>query len=435
MDRPPPSGAPAGTKPAPTPPRRPNWALLALLAIIALAAPFIVTIPFPSRGLAAAYAGLVLVWLLLPAIVIHYRCLTVPRRLHEIESLFLRDKQTDAPDDRGRSPAWHYARLLDPDDPVEHEEARFCDEFYAIHGWNRYMLPLAAVTALSGLVAAFTALWLAGQLNLPDRPTVPPAFLMAMWGALVWSLYEIVSRRLAGDLTPAQLYESAWRLAGSIPTGYAFSLLVTESVAGMVAFAVSAFPFRDVRQMIRKAMLRKAMEQAAAADGKAPTLQGRISETIAGMSDDTIARLEELGIITCQDLAYADPVRLMIRTGVPLRLVLAWIDRALVAVYAPTYVAALGALGFPCALDLCEFYTIRCDGLRNAYPKSNGLTPSTLTEAEVAAHAAAVTALAKKLDVPESLLTDHMLRSIFSDPHTQFLIRVWFGPAESEKDM
>ena len=41
----------------------------------------------------------------------------------------------------------------------------------------------------------------------------------------------------------------------------------------------------------------------------------------------------------------------------------------------------------------------------------------------------AVQALATKLAVPADFVVDQTLRSVFEDPHTQFLIRVWYGPA------
>jgi hypothetical protein len=47
----------------------------------------------------------------------------------------------------------------------------------------------------------------------------------------------------------------------------------------------------------------------------------------------------------------------------------------------------------------------------------------------------AVIALAAKLDVPADILLSQTFRSIYSDSHTQFLIRVWYGPATSPDQM
>jgi len=70
---------------------------------------------------------------------------------------------------------------------------------------------------------------------------IKPPFVMALWGAFVWSLYEILSRRKSGDLTPVELYEVAVRFVTAIPIGYAFSLLVFDTVPALAAFAISAF--------------------------------------------------------------------------------------------------------------------------------------------------------------------------------------------------
>jgi hypothetical protein len=181
----------------------------------------------------------------------------------------------------------------------------------------------------------------------------------------------------------------------------------------------SAFPLRDVRQLIRKQALRKL--------GEAPpsinsiTAQTYIGHLLSDIGEETIIRLEELNIVTCMDLAYTDPVRLMVKTGAPIKLVLAWIDKALLAVYAASHLRALERMGMPCALDVCAFYVKHCWDLRNGTEKDWEKSP-------------AVLALAEQLKVPVAILVPGMLTNVFFDPHTQFLIRAWFGPAEDEDE-
>src|SRR5262245_50399673 len=378
--------------------------------------------------------GLTLAGAFIPIVVLEYRLRTVPRRLREIESFMCRDvsegkKPVD--DDRGKRPAWHYARLFTPDlqSPKQKlatdDEWRFRNEFWRYHGASRYLIPLPLLTILSVLILVFTSVWLAEQLGLrhellvaanpaPDLAAktgvakVDLTILMALWGALVWSMYEVLSRRMSGDLTPIELYGIALRLVSAIPIGYAFSLLAGGPIPPLAAFIASAFPLRDVRQIFRKYGPGSTKPDAAAASSV--SIQGKIATVISGVGDDMVIRLEELGIVTHQDLAYADPIRLMIQTGVPLRLVLAWIDMALLAVYMGSHIPKLLKVGIPCALDACAFYVSYCWDVNKKEYKEGWEENQ------------AVKDLAAILEVSPSILVRSMLNSVFNDPHTQFLI-------------
>jgi len=51
----------------------------------------------------------------------------------------------------------------DPSDP----EAVIKAQFWHFHGWNRYVIPLTIVVVLSGLMLAFSGVWLADYLTTP----------------------------------------------------------------------------------------------------------------------------------------------------------------------------------------------------------------------------------------------------------------------------
>jgi hypothetical protein len=407
-------------------------------------------------------AGLFWAWILGPVIILHYRLVVIPRRYQEIRERFqnANPREPLIPEgERTKSAGWHYARLLHPaSDPKDPDEV-LRRQFFHFHGWNRYRFPLVSIIILSGLMLGFSGMWLAERLTSPvqevpakkpaapsdgvtnssaapsevartakdstgsepkAKPTatllsrIPAPFVMALWGAYVWSLYEILSRRKSGDLTPVELYEIACRYVTAIPVGYAFSLLVFDTVPALAAFAISAFPLRDIRQFFRKQTLQKLNENTQATAAIAS--RGYLSEALFGIGNEAIARLQELDIETFLDLAYTDPVKLMIKTGAPIELVLSWIDQALVSVYALPHKAALALYGMPCALDLSEFYARHCYDVAKGLPKPWADDP-------------AVQALATKLGVPADFIVDQTLRSVFEDPHTQFLIRVWYGPA------
>ncbi len=370
--------------------------------------------------LGVLWAGLFLAWMLIPIIIVQYRIVVVHRRYQEIKDRFLRKPQVGAlavQSERAQSTAWHYARLLHPDAEDKDPERVLEDQFWHFHAWNRYAVPLILVAAVSGLMLCFSGLWIGARLRNESTllGSIAAPFVMALWGAFVWSLYEIWSHRKSGDLTPVEVFDVVLRFVVAIPIGYAFSLLVSQTFASLVAFAASAFPLRDIRQLIRKQALQKLSESPQSSSTHVS--KGYLGEVVNGIGNDTIVRLQELNIETFLDLAYTDPIRLMVKTGVPIQLVLAWVDQALLAVYAAPHKSKFDLLGMPCALDVREFYLAHCWDLENGVARDWRADP-------------AVKDLAERLKIPLEILP-HLLRSVYEDPQVRFLSSAWYGHATS----
>jgi hypothetical protein len=238
---------------------------------------------------------------------------------------------------------------------------------------------------------------------------VPAAIVFAILGGFVWSMYEILSRRYSRDLTPQELLEIVMRLIAAIPIGYAFSQLAIGRWDAPLAFAASAFPVRDMRRLMRQQVLAKI--SSTPGSEKLPT--AHLAQVLDGLSNETAARLEELNITTAWDLAYADPVALMARTGYSLRIILAWIDQALLVVYFDGHKTTLSKLAMPCALDLCEFYEKHCLDKETRASKDCRDDP-------------AVVDLANKLEIPASILPER-LEALYSDSHVRFLDTCWYA--------
>jgi hypothetical protein len=242
------------------------------------------------------------------------------------------------------------------------------------------------------------------------------SFVLALTGAYVWSVYEILSRSRSRDLTPDILLEMTLRYIAAVPIGYAFSLFAQPGFAPTLAFASAAFPLRDLRLLWRKRALR-AIESKSSTEARAS--EGHLRTTVDGLSDTTLARLEELQIVTFLDLAYANPVRLMARTGYSLRHLLAWIDQALLAVYGPSVKPSFTRIGLPCALDVSEFYEVHCYDPKTDEPRDWQNDPAVLD-------------LAKALDVPLTFVPEVLVR-VHTDPHVQFLASIWYAGLNEAK--
>jgi hypothetical protein len=162
---------------------------------------------------------------------------------------------------------------------------------------------------------------------------------------------------------PVDLYEIDFGLLASVPLGIAFSLITAEleGVRSFMAFAASAFPLRDVSLLIRQYATRKML---GSPDGSAARVAGssstrpterHLGTAIEGLSDETLARLSEIRITTILDMAYSDPIKIMVQTGFPLPVIIDWMDQSIWALYVGDLKAEINRWGIRCSLDVCEF--------------------------------------------------------------------------------
>lgn len=280
-------------------------------------------------------------------------------------------------------------------------------DFKAVHGGINYLTSVSAVTFVVGLVVCICCDWalakLAGHEGGVAR--LDAAVIMALAGAYVWSVFGVISRYRSRDLIPEDFMEMFLRHIAAVPIGYAFSLIAVDQVAPTLAFVSAAFPLRELRLFMRERALKKMGEQVVV-----PTRggDGRLGKLMDSLSDDAIARLEELQIQTYMDLAYLNPTRLMARTGYSLRVILAWIDQALLVVYAAPHKDKLARFGIPCALDAQEFFR---DHFAERDPSRWRVDP-------------AVVALAGTLDLSVEAVHE-IFKRVDEDPHVQFLEAIW----------
>ncbi len=227
--------------------------------------------------------------------------------------------------------------------------------FEDFHRPSRYLrLGLFAfLPSAIGLVAVAAWILAVGSESTTGAARIPTTAIFAFLGGWVWSLYEVIDRGTRRTLVPDTLADAAFRMLASVPLGYAFSLLVMQSVMPFLAFAISAFPIRDVRLYLN----RRALEQLKfGASTPAAPQQERLQDRVPAIGTDALAQLREVGITTVTDLAYADPVRILVETGLPLRRVVVWIDAALLANYVGENVAKLRAMGIGSAVEASHFF-------------------------------------------------------------------------------
>ncbi len=298
----------------------------------------------------------------------------------------------------------------------------------------RYMFPLLVLIVLTASSACITYSWVRYRLAPPTSAssaapkaseTTPPVrepiparlplvIIMALAGGYVWSVHQIFARIRASELSPPDLYEIDLGLLAAVPVGLAFSLITAEleGVRSFMAFAASAFPLREVSRIVRQYATRKMLESADASTTR--PAERHLGTAIEGLSDQTLARLSELRITTILDMAYSDPIKVMVQSGFPLPVIVDWMDQSLWALYAGDLKAEINKCGIRCALDVCEFVDLH---LLDAEGKKKAVIEGS--------HKEALDALSQKICGQVSLLQDLLFR-IYGDPQVVILRKLWY---------
>jgi hypothetical protein len=276
---------------------------------------------------------------------------------------------------------------------------------YVVYSWVNYkLLPVAAPAA--------------GQQKPPEPipARLPATIIMALVGGYVWGVFQICARSRSSELSPDDLYEIDLGLIAAVPVGIAFSLLTADlgGLRSFMAFAASAFPLRDVQRLFRQYATRKALESSDSGNSASRPAELHLGTTIEGLSDQTLARLSELRISTVLDMAYCDPIRVMVQTGFPLPVIIDWVDQSLWALYSGDLKSKIDKLGIRCSLDVCEFVDLH---LRDDKGTKRAVVDG--------ANKSALDALAQAMG-SDSLLLQDLLFRIYCDPQVVVLRKLWY---------
>jgi hypothetical protein len=374
-------------------------------------------------GLKALQAGFLIAAIAPLLLVLLYRFVRVEARRGEISAImaaaFGEPEPNPQPTNDPRILERRQARLdLDANPYIS--DLRL--SFIACHSWKQYFFPMLLLAVLTGAICAVLYVWVRIQLSPGWKggpiSTVPLTIVMALAGGYVWSLYQIVNRVRSDELGPGDLSEIGLGLIACAPIGFGLSLITNEldNVKSFVAFAASAFPLRETQRVIQEQMMKRAVGADTPASAPRPT-ERSLGTAVEGISDQTLVRLRELRIVTVLDMAYSDPIRVMLQTGYSLPLVIDWMDQSLLALYTGDKRGDLTKLGLRCSLDAYEF--VEQHGLWDRVNNRRGAA------AGASANAEALKVVATKLDVDANLLQDLLLR-IYSDPQVIVLRRLWY---------
>jgi len=289
-------------------------------------------------------------------------------------------------------------------------------EFMKFHakwyGRRYYVMPgllLLLLTVTGVVVVTLTGLDRLGFLHNP-LIKIPDTAMAAMAGAYLWVGNDLISRARRLDFSPADVMWAVLRLSVAIPMGYAFASVAADSLGPFVAFALGAFPLTALTSMLQRLAI----------DGlklKAPP-----SETtddiikLQGINRAIVERLADEDINTITQIAYCDPVRLIMRSNLTFNFVTDCMNQALAWMYLQTDLDTIRPLGMRGSVEIaCLVQELDDINAPKAAP------------ARQAAHARAVAAfplIAATIKQDPATL-QQAFRQIAGDPYTIFLKRVW----------
>jgi hypothetical protein len=230
----------------------------------------------------------------------------------------------------------------------------------------------------------------------------------AILGGYIRVVYELTLRYYQDNIRPADLLWFSYRLIISPPMGYAVAILLggeSTRAAYATAFLLGLFPTSTVTTLGRR-MFAKATQTP-----DADTDQPAQLREVPALDPVTTQLLTEEGISTYTQLAYADPVRLTIRTGLGYSFIVTSVSEALL-------------LGYLTTKDRMEI--ARQFGIAGAYEAANLWADAQGPDGDLARGQAdrIIAELANRLGMTNEGLRN-TLAEVANDPYLQFVAECW----------
>jgi len=289
---------------------------------------------------------------------------------------------------------------------------KFKHQYGVSYGRRHYVIPLILLT----LIGSFL-LWLVirfGVNSIIDKTAkddLPVLAVAAVAGAYLWVVMDLVRRCHSRELSPFDINRASLRLIVAIPLGYAFAATFGENGAWL-AFLLGAFPLDTLTLYARK--LVNTRLNLNADDPNVSDLT-----QLDGITKDIADRLRDVGISTINQLAFADPIDLSIRTNLEMSYVTDCVSQALAYDYLQD------------KMSFAKKYFLR--GAVEINTLVNGLHSSHADH--VAEAEATLQKLATDLQMDEAVLRRALEVEVAGDTHTQFLADLQLSDAISDATM
>lgn len=279
---------------------------------------------------------------------------------------------------------------------------------YALTNYGLPVLVNMAVTTLGTLLCTIR---LGVPLGLsPEMVTLlkatPDAVLAGLTGAYLWGMYGIIQRYRSVDLSAVSMHDMWLRMIIAASIGWLIGKSVQPPLDLWAAFGIGAFPLQTLIEFV-KSQTGRQFTLADAAKAEPPTVY-----LVQGATSPVIERLSEEGLTSIEHLAYADPIKLLLKTNLEWKMILDLIDQSILLTYIDEKASSIRADGIRGAIELSKIGS----------PQNVGETPQ---EAEKM-----LEIIASKLGIEPTGLKS-LIRTLERDPQVGLISTLWgeaFGP-------
>jgi hypothetical protein len=219
----------------------------------------------------------------------------------------------------------------------------FDDEYKSEYSRVHYLVAIFVGSFFTGLIVYYLGHSSICSFLISPETAPPSPAEVALLGAFTWNLWLLLSGYDSLDLIPSTFLWIPFRYAIAIISGLISSYIFKEAVPAILfALTLTILPNSRLLEFLRSHIT--ALEKPHA--GKPPVWK------IQGMQQSTVDRLETLGIHTTQELAYFDPLFLLFRTNFQPKVVIDWIDQAMLYDYVEEHVDDLRKRGIRGSIEL-----------------------------------------------------------------------------------
>ncbi len=276
--------------------------------------------------------------------------------------------------------------------------------FKKLYGTHHYIFPLIFLGVLSGIGLLATLFSASKWMDIyPSSISFPPIVISAFLGAYAWVLGDQLVRYQNSDFTYYDIYNAIYRFLIAIPLGISLASFIKDDVAVPFVFLLAAFPIKTLLKFSRRLVSQKF----GLGEDESETGQLELQQ-LQAIGRTNAERFQEEGISTVAQLAWADPIDLMIKTNKDFSFVIDLVSQSLLWIYFEKNTPLLYKYSLRGAQEVCSFL----DDLDSEELKTKVAAVQTRDSC------------AKILSMtPETFVLTLLI--VRDDPYAQFLFNIW----------